>query len=138
MVCVSDGACEKEHAVTNSLEDYLETIYLLAQENGRTRVRDVAAALHVKMPSVIKAILELKKLGFVAQEPYGAVELTETGTDAAKQILGRHTLLKEFLGLLNVSDENAEKDACSMEHFLSAETLARITEFVKTHTRKKG
>ena len=124
--------------MTNSLEDYLETIYLLTLENGHARVRDVAAALHVKMPSVIKAILELKKLGFVAQEPYGAVELTATGVDAARQILGRHTLLKEFLGQLNVSEENAEKDACSMEHFLSAETLARIADFVKTHRRKKS
>ncbi len=39
--------------MTNSLEDYLETIYLLVQANGGARVRDVALALHVKMPSVI-------------------------------------------------------------------------------------
>ena len=82
--------------MTNSLEDYLETIYLLAQTNGSARVRDVAQALHVKMPSVIKAVLELKKRGYVTQEPYGAVDLTEAGTHAASEILGRHTL-KEFL-----------------------------------------
>ncbi len=123
--------------MTNSLEDYLETIYLLVQVNGHARVRDVAQALHVKMPSVIKAVLELKKQGFVTQEPYGAVELTKAGIVAASQILGRHTLLKEFLLLLKVDDETAEKDACTMEHFLSAETLARITDFVKTHRRKR-
>ena len=123
--------------MTNSLEDYLETIYLLVQSNGHARVRDVAAALHVKMPSVIKAVLELKKQGYVTQEPYGAVELTETGVSAASQILGRHTLLKEFLLLLNVADETAEKDACAMEHFLGAETLARITDFVKKNKRKR-
>jgi len=128
----------QELTVTNSLEDYLETLYLLSQVDGHARVRDVAAALHVKMPSVIKALLELKKLGLVTQEPYGAVELTDSGTETAKQILGRHTLLKEFLELLDVSEANAEKDACSMEHFLSAETLACITSFVKTHKRKKG
>lgn len=124
--------------MTNSLEDYLETIYLLAQTKGRTRVRDVAASLHVKMPSVIKAILELKRLGYVVQEPYGAVELTEAGVATASQILGRHTLLKEFLGLLKVSEATAEKDACTMEHFLSAETLACITDFVKAQKRKRG
>ncbi len=123
--------------MTNSLEDYLETIYLLVQANGYARVRDVAAALHVKMPSVIKAVLELKKQGFVMQEPYGAVELTDSGVEAASEILGRHTLLKSFLMLLKVDDETAEKDACAMEHFLSAETLARITDFVKAHKRKK-
>lgn len=122
--------------MTNSLEDYLETIYLLVQANGHARVRDVALALHVKMPSVIKAVLELKKHGFVSQEPYGAVDLTEDGRRAASQILGRHTLLKEFLLLLKVTDETAEKEACSMEHYLSPETLARITEFIKAHRRK--
>lgn len=123
--------------MTNSLEDYLETICLLVQANGHARVRDVALALHVKMPSVIKAVLELKKLAYVTQEPYGAVELTESGESAARQILGRHTLLKEFLLLLKVAEETAEKDACAMEHFLSAETLSRITEFVKAHRRKR-
>jgi len=53
--------------VTNSLEDYLETIYMLTQANGYARVRDVAASLHVKMPSVIKAVLELKRYGYVTQ-----------------------------------------------------------------------
>jgi len=123
--------------LTNSLEDYLETIYLLVQANGHARVRDVALALHVKMPSVIKAVLELKKQAYVTQEPYGTVELTESGASAARQILGRHTLLKEFLLLLKVAEETAEKDACAMEHFLSAETLSRITEFVKAHRRKR-
>lgn len=123
--------------MTNSLEDYLETIYLLVQEHGHARVRDVALALNVKMPSVIKAVLELKKHGYVTQEPYGAVDLTEAGSRVAKTIVDRHTLLKEFLMLLKVTDETAEKDACSMEHFLSEETLARITDFVKTSKRKK-
>lgn len=123
--------------MTNSLEDYLETIYLLVQADGHARVRDVALALHVKMPSVIKAVMELKKRGYVAQEPYGAVNLTEAGTHAASEILGRHTLLKTFLMILKVTDETAEKDACAMEHFLSPETLARITEFVKTNKRKR-
>ena len=128
---------KRGNGVTNSLEDYLETLYLLVQANGHARVRDVALALHVKMPSVIKAVLELKKQGLAVQEPYGAVELTEAGTRAASEILGRHTLLKKFLLLLRVGDETAEKDACAMEHFLSAETLARITEFVRTHKRKR-
>lgn len=124
--------------MTNSLEDYLETIYLLVQTNGHARVRDVATALHVKMPSVIKAVVELKKQGFVVQEPYGAVELTTSGEETACQILGRHTLLKRFLQLLGVAEETAEKDACSMEHFLGAETLARITDFVKSRQRENG
>jgi DtxR family Mn-dependent transcriptional regulator len=46
-------------------------------------------------------------------------------------ILNRHILLKGFLIKLGVSEAIADKDACSMEHILSAETLGKIEDFVK-------
>ena len=44
------------HAMTQSLEDYLEAIYILVKEKKVACVRDVAKTLNVKMPSVVKAI----------------------------------------------------------------------------------
>ena len=117
--------------MTKSLEDYLEEIHVLILERGRARVRDVAQDLHVKMPSVVKAITELKKLELVNQEPYGDIELTPKGRKLAANVLGRHKLLKAFLVKLNVPDETADKDACLMEHILSATTLDRIRAFVE-------
>ena len=117
--------------MTKSLEDYLEEIHVLILEKGRARVRDVAQDLHVKMPSVVKAITELKKLELVNQEPYGDIELTAKGRKLAANVLGRHKLLKAFLVKLNVPDATADKDACLMEHILSATTLDRIREFVE-------
>jgi Mn-dependent DtxR family transcriptional regulator len=47
-------------------------------------------------------------------------------------------LLKEFLLLLKVDEETADRDACTMETtILSAETLSRIADFVKTRRRKR-
>ena len=125
--------------MTKSLEDYLEEIHVLIRDKGVARVRDVALALNVKMPSVVKAIGELKKLGLAAQEPYGNIELTEAGAHAAAQVLGRHTQIKAFLLKLGVSEANAEKDACLMEHILSAETMERMQEFLdnKKNGKKK-
>ena len=117
--------------MTKSLEDYLEEIHVLILEKGRARVRDVAQDLHVKMPSVVKAITELKKLELVNQEPYGDIELTVKGRRLAANVLGRHNLIKAFLVKLNVPDEIADNDACLMEHILSATTLDRIREFVE-------
>ena len=117
--------------MTKSLEDYLEEIHVLILEKGRARVRDVAHDLHVKMPSVVKAITELKKLELVNQEPYGDIELTVKGRRLAANVLGRHNLLKAFLVKLDVPDEIADNDACLMEHILSATTLDRIREFVE-------
>lgn len=116
--------------MTKSLEDYLEKIYMLITETSRARVRDVAEGLHVTMPSVNKAVSELKKLGLVRQEPYGDLELTSEGVKEAAEILGRHTLLRRFLMKLGVSRDTAEEDACRMEHILSAETYDRIRAFL--------
>jgi DtxR family Mn-dependent transcriptional regulator len=118
--------------LTQSLEDYLEVIHVLLQTNKIARIRDIAAALTVKMPSVARAVAELKKQGLVSQEPYSGVELTEEGKKVAVTILSRHLLLRQFLQHLGVSDDNANTDACNMEHILSAETLAKIEDFMKS------
>ena len=108
--------------LSQSLEDYLEMVHMLRLANGIARVRDIAAA---------KAVIELKKLGLVTQEPYSGIELTVEGERVAAQILNRHILLKGFLIKLGVSEAIADKDACCMEHILSAETLVKIEEFMK-------
>ena len=45
-----------ENAITQSLEDYLEAIYMLISEEKPAQVRDIARILSVKMPSVVKAV----------------------------------------------------------------------------------
>lgn len=129
--------------MTKSLEDYLEEIHVLSQETGAARVRDVALALRVKMPSVVKAIAELKKLGLAEQEPYGGIELTEKGRRVAMRVLNRHNVLREFLLQLGVSEGTADKDACLMEHIMSAETMERVQDFIaknkeRSERKEKG
>ena len=117
--------------MTQSLEDYLEAIYVRIMEDRPAQVRDVARRLSVKMPSVVKAVRELKKLELVTQEPYAAIELTPKGERLARHILSRHTLIREFLMKLGVTRRNADRDACLMEHILSAETLDKIREYTE-------
>ena len=120
-------------AMTQSLEDYLEAIYMQIDSGREAQVRDIAAMLSVKMPSVVRATHELKKLGLVTQEPYANIELTAKGRRLAKHVLSRHTLLRSFLVKLGVSRRTANKDACLMEHILSAETLDRIRAYTEKH-----
>lgn len=117
--------------MTKSLEDYIEIVYVLIHEKNRARVRDIATSLKVKMPSVVKGLSELKKLGLVTQEPYGDVELTAKGRRIATMILNRHNKIREFLMRIGVSQRIADKDACLMEHILSAETMDKIRDFLK-------
>ena len=112
--------------MTQSLEDYLEAIFVRIAGGKPAQVRDIARMLSVKMPSVVKAVRELKKFGLVTQEPYSNIELTAKGERVAMHVLGRHTLIREFLMKLGVTRRNADRDACLMEHILSAETLDKI------------
>ena len=120
--------------MTQSLEDDLEAIYMCVLEGRPAQVSDVANQLNVKMPSVVKAIRELKRLGLASQDPYSPIVLTAKGTRVAKSVLGRHKLIRTFLVKLGVSGRNADRDACLMEHILSAETLDKI----RTYTEKEG
>lgn len=117
--------------MTKSLEDYVEMIYVLIRDRGVAHVRDVASELDVKMPSVVKAISELKKLGYVTQEPYSDIVLTPSGEKVAQEILDRHIVLQKFLEALGVEKSIADKDACRMEHILSVETMACIRKFLQ-------
>ena len=119
--------------MTKSLEDYLEAIHRQISETCIARVVDVAHVLGVKMPSVNNAVKELAKLGYVEYERYREIKITDEGKRRAEMIFERHTILKSFLLSIGVSEENADRDACSMEHILSAETLDKL----KSATVKK-
>lgn len=122
--------------MTQSLEDYLEAVYLLISEGKPAQVRDIAKSLGVTMPSVVKAIRELSKFGLVTHEPYQDIALTAKGRRLARMVLDRHELLRSFLMQLGVSERMADRDACTMEHILSAETLDRIRIFTEKKKNK--
>ena len=54
--------------MSQPLEDYLETIYLLVQEHGFARVRDIARARDVKAATVSIALRKLAELDLVRYE----------------------------------------------------------------------
>ena len=113
-----------------STEMYLETIYLL-EKTGKIRSVDIARKLNVSKPSVNKAVNNLKELGYITQETYGDIHMSETGRAIAASIYDRHETLTRFLHeVLHVSFEVAENDACKMEHMVSEETLQKIKEYL--------
>ena len=119
--------------ISTSLEDYLECIYMLILAKKPARVRDIAAALGVKTPSVVNGVNGLLRQGLVSHEPYASVELTPAGLKKAVEFLDRHELLTTFLGSLGVDPDTAEADACRMEHVLSPPTLKAIRRYLARH-----
>ncbi|MEA2070740.1 MAG: iron dependent repressor, metal binding and dimerization domain protein [Asgard group archaeon] len=45
-------------------------------------------------------------------------------------ITKRHDIIKSFLMLIGVQEENAEKDCCLMEHDLTADTVDKLQKFL--------
>ncbi len=120
------------HALSETLEDYLEIILALALENPTVRVRDIARAKGVRMPSVTAALRRLKEKALVSYRAREYVGLTTEGEAIAQRLAGRHRFLTRFLHeLLCVSATVAERDACGLEHHLSAESLDRLAAFVE-------
>lgn len=112
-------------------EDYLEAILNIETTKGVVRSVDVANHLGVSKPSVSRAMGVLKNAGYIEQETYGDISLTEKGRERAKGILKRHiTLTAFFTDILGVNKETASEDACRVEHVLSQETMDKLTEFL--------
>jgi len=114
--------------LSESLEDYLETIFRLLQKQKVARVRDIANAQDVKTSSVVSALQRLAREGLVEYRAREYVDLTAKGRQLAFRLYQRHNFLKRFLtDFLQVDPETAEKDACSIEHAISVLTLDRMT-----------
>ena len=116
--------------ISSPLEDYLETIYLLVQEHGFARVRDIARARDVKAATVSVALRKLADAGLADYERREYTRLTPKGERLARRILTRHRLLTRFFEeVLRMSPGAASQQACAMEHSLTDEATDRMARF---------
>ena len=125
--------------ITPSKEDYLETLLELSGGDGATPVKsiDVAAELGYSRASISRAMGLLREDGFVSQEHYGQITLTEKGLSQAQAVRRRHDLLQYYLlHILEVDTATAAADACKLEHVVSETTLCRIEAISEKHMRE--
>lgn len=114
--------------------DYLETIYLLSQRHDTVGVSQVAAERDVTIPTARSAVSRLKTGGYVRQERYGKLVLTDKGRRRAAEVYRTHSVLYRFLHkVLGVDAEQADCEACTLEHGLSPDTVARLALFLERH-----
>lgn len=112
--------------IQESAENYLETILILSQRNPAVRSIDIAGELEYTKPSVSVAMKNLRENGYIEMDAGGLITLTEAGRKIAESMYERHTLLSEWLTSLGVDPENAQEDACRIEHVISRESFEAI------------
>ena len=118
--------------VSASLEDYLESIYHIEASNGAARAKDIALAMKVKNASVTQALRSLAEKDLVNYAPYEVITLTKKGKEIAVDVVRRHEILEQFLSqVLGLPSEEADENACRMEHSVSRPILDRLIKFVE-------
>lgn len=114
-----------------SMEMYLETILVLSKELTNVRAIDIVKKMDFSKPTVSIALKKLKESDYVDIDDNNYIHLTSKGLQVAQDILEKHEVLTAFLMKIGVSQENAAKDACKIEHDITDETFACIKKFLK-------
>jgi len=117
--------------LTKSLEDYLEAAYIFELKNGFSRIKDISEFLNVSLPSVNKAMGELKKKSLITHEKYGYIKLTEKGKDYAKNVFKLHSNFLELLKLFGIDEKKANRYACYIEHIIEKDDINIINDIVE-------
>ena len=118
--------------LTPSLEDYLEAIFHIIAQKQAVRPKDIAKRLKVSNSSVTGALRSLAERKLINYAPYDVISLTPSGKAAAKDVIRRHEILRDFfVKVLAVDELNADKAACQMEHSIPKVILERFIQFAE-------
>lgn len=115
----------KINEVSESCEDYLEAIFLLHNKTGEVRCVDIAEYFGYSKPSISRAVSVLEDGGYLIREKNGNLILTESGTRIAKLTYEKHCFFKNQLISVGVEQEQADREACRMEHTVSEDTFRK-------------
>ena len=122
----------EENDITHSAAHHLLAIMELRAKRGYARVTDVAKELNITTGSASTNLKSLKLKGLIVEDDNKFLNLSPEGDNLAKAIVFRNELVREFFEkVLRVSTEQAEIDACKIEHLVSAETTAKLQKFLK-------
>ena len=117
--------------IYESAEDYLERILIIQERKDKVRSIDIARDLGFSKPSVSVAMKKLKEAKLINVDKDGNISLTQEGHIIADKVYERHCVLKKLLIDIGVNPEQAEIDACKIEHDISEETFEAIKRRAK-------
>ncbi len=121
-----------DNALTHSAAHYLMTIHELLESQGYARVTDIAKRLNITRGSCSISLKPLKKRGLVVEDHNRFLLLSEEGKRLAIIIEKNDQLLEGFFkDILGVDPDQAEVDACKIEHLLSIETSIKLCAFIE-------
>ncbi len=118
-------------------EDYLEAVLMLQQKKNLVRSVDLARHMGYSKPSISHAVAILRDGGFLTMDKDGFLHLTGVGQEVAEKIYERHRILTAGLIDLGVDPEQAEQDACRIEHAISDESFQKLKDVLQNSKKAR-
>ena len=117
--------------LTHSTAHYLMAITELIKTRGYARAIDIAHYLDLTRGSVSTALSKLEDKGYIESDSNKFYQLTATGEEAVNNVLSKRRIIIQFLTeILQIEPEDAEIDACKIEHLISNKTGQRMMSFL--------
>ena len=110
-----------------AIEDYLKTIYELAEEESPVSTTRVAEARKVKASSATNMMQKLARLELVSYEKHRGVTLTAAGRAVALETIRYHRLVELYLtSELGFGWDEVHEEADRLEHVLNEKLAERM------------
>lgn len=120
-------SAQRDNLSHQAIEDYVKTIYTLAQDETPVSTSRIAQARQVKPASATSMIQRLAKLKLVNYEKHYGVTLTAAGEKLALEVIRHHRLLELYLmEALGFSWDEVHEQADILEHVISEKLEERI------------
>ncbi len=111
-------------------EDLLETIYRRWRNTEPTRLVDLMSDYGGSEADLQRLVRRMLTHGYIETDK-GSIKLTDVGKLRGKECLDRHQKLTQFFQMVSGMDEQeAEKDACRVEHTISRSAMEGINNFL--------
>ncbi len=112
-------------------ENYLKSLFNLANENGETTVNELSKQLDIKMPTVNRMMKKLAEKKFVHYESYKPIRLTEKGKKEAALIIRKHRLTEMYLvEKMGFGWEQVHTIAEQIEHIQSPDFFEKMDKIL--------
>jgi len=122
--------CFGEIMIGKREEEYLETIYDIVYEKGYAKVSDVANELDLGLSAVTEMFQKLDEKGYIDYKKYSGVTLTDKGKSVAESLLNSHKIWEDFFVKIGIDREEADDNACKIEHVVDAEITEKVDELI--------
>lgn len=122
-------------SASETVEEYLETIYNIAMEGDVVIGARLADKFRVAAPTVTQMLHRLTRDGYITMNARRQIALTPTGVATAEAVLRRHRLTERFLvDVLGMQWHEVHEEACRLEHRISGAVEARVASLLAQPT----